>query len=381
MKPTRGQSHCWVALAVLFCGSMRPIFSQTKFSPADFESLSKRAAEARDSDHLDQAVSLYKQALVIRPKWAEGWWSLGTLEYDRNRYAPAARAFRQLIPLAPTDGTARVMLGLCEFELGQDEAALKHIEEGRSLGIANNSQLRRVMLFHEGVLLLRAGKYKIAQSSFDSLCKEGAQTDETLSSLGLSVLRISPKDAPPQNSPGGQLILRVGHAACLTTQKKFDEARLEYAELLKEYPDYPNLHYALGVSYVAANDTAAAVEEFKQEILNHPGNVNARLEIAATLYISDSAAALPYAEEAVKLAPSSAFAHYLLGLLLLDTDDYLKAIPDLEIAAKAFPHDPKVFFALGSAYSRAGRAPDAARARATFQRLNQQPSGNAKPAY
>ena len=74
----------------------------------------------------------------------------------------------------------------------------------------------------------------------------------------------------------------------------------------------------------------------------------------------DSAAALPYAQEAVKL-------------------DQM-AIPDLEISAKAFPHDAKVFFALGSAYSRAGRKEEAARARATFQRLNQQSSEEAKPA-
>jgi Flp pilus assembly protein TadD len=66
--------------------------------------------------------------------------------------------------------------------------------------------------------------------------------------------------------------------------------------------------------------------------------------------------------------------------LLLDADDYQKAIPNLEIAAEAFPHDAKVFFALGSAYSRAGRKEEAARARATFQRLNQQPAENAKPA-
>jgi predicted Zn-dependent protease len=82
----------------------------------------------------------------------------------------------------------------------------------------------------------------------------------------------------------------------------------------------------------------------------------------------------------VKLDPHSAFAYYPLGLLLFDTDDYQKAIPDLEIDAKAFPHDAKVFFALGSAYSRKGRKEEAARARATFQRLNQQSSEEAKQA-
>ena len=128
-----------------------------------FDSLSKRAAEARDADHLDDAVALYKKALALHPKWPEGWWSLGTIEYDRNNYAAAARAFRLLLPLAPKDGTAHVMLGLCEFELHQDSAALKHLQEGKELGVSTNPQLRMVTLYHEGLLLLRAGQFKAAQ--------------------------------------------------------------------------------------------------------------------------------------------------------------------------------------------------------------------------
>ena len=49
---------------------------------ATFSQLSKKAAEARDADRLVDAVALYKKALVLRPKWEDGWWSLGTLEYE-----------------------------------------------------------------------------------------------------------------------------------------------------------------------------------------------------------------------------------------------------------------------------------------------------------
>jgi predicted Zn-dependent protease len=58
-------------------------------------------------------------------------------------------------------------------------------------------------------------------------------------------------------------------------------------------------------------------------------------------------------------------------LLLLDVDKYQEAIPQLEIARKSFSSDPKVYFALGSAYARAGRKEDAARARTRFERLSQ----------
>src|ERR1700739_623451 len=124
---------------LLLCHSA---FPQSKPATESFDSLAKRAAEARDSNRLDEAVTLYKKALALHPKWPEGWWSLGTLEYDRNNYTSAASAFRQLLPLAPKDGTAHAMLGLCEFELGQDAAALKHLEQAKTLDISTNPQLR-----------------------------------------------------------------------------------------------------------------------------------------------------------------------------------------------------------------------------------------------
>jgi predicted Zn-dependent protease len=56
-----------------------------------------------------------------------------------------------------------------------------------------------------------------------------------------------------------------------------------------------------------------------------------------------------------------------------------RAIPELEGAEKVFHRDPRVYFALGSAYSRVGRKQDAARARATFERLSKE-TEKSKPA-
>jgi tetratricopeptide (TPR) repeat protein len=358
--------------------SARP---QKPLIPADFETLANQAAIARDSNNLDDAVRLYKKALALRPKWTEGWWSLGTLEYDRNNYAEAAQAFHRLIPLAPKDGTAHVMLGLCEFEQGRDDAALQDIQAGRRLGLSNNEQLHDVTLYHEGILLLRRARFKIAQETFGSLCKEGVSNNQLMDGMGLAVMRILPKDAPPQGPPGATVVRRVGHAACRSAQRKFDEALAEYTALLNEYPEYPNLHYAAGLCYVDANDVVAAVGQFKQELQLDPQNLAANLEIASALYKVDSGAALEYALEAVRLKPQLPFPHYLLGLLYLDTGDHLEAIPELEIAARAFPKDARVFFALNTAYARAGRKQDAAKARASFERLNQESNPEAKPSY
>jgi len=357
-----------------------PLAAQAPNSPArNFAVLSAKADAARDANQLNDAVDLYKRALRLRPNWTEGWWSLGTIRYDQDDFAEAAQAFRKVVALDAKHGTARVMLGLCEFELGLDDSALKHIEAGEKIGIAKDPQLRDVVLYHEGVLLQRKAKFEAAQETLGQLCLTGNQEARVTETLGLVALRLSGNATPGEGSPDLEVIQQAGHATCLMAQKKYDEARQEYDALTKEHPQYPYIHYAYGKLLVEINETAAAVEEFKEEIKNQPEDIVSRLQIAAATYKTASATGLPYAEQAVKLDPQSPFAHYLYGLLLLDTDDYRRAILELEIAKRAFPRDAKVYFALGSAYSRAGREQDAARARAAFARLSKEAGTESNP--
>ena len=98
-------------------------------------------------------------------------------------------------------------------------------------------------------------------------------------------------------------------------------------------------------------------------------HVRARMQIAASYYRADSAKGLPFAQEVVTIEPDYPFGHYLLGLLYLDTRDVPHAIRELETAARMVPTEPQFQYSLASAYSRAGRTDDAARARAAFTRL------------
>lgn len=330
-----------------------------------------QADAARKAGELDKAVRLYHRALALRPQWTDGWWSLGTIEYDQNKYADAARAFAKVKALKPKAGTPRVMLGLCEFELGQDANALQDLQDGEKFGILDDPQLWRVMIYHEGVLLRRAAKFEDAQKAFDRLCSRDIEEPQVVQQLGMTALRQPGKDGLASASTGAEVVSAVGYAECAAAQQKVVEARQSYRELVARYPQYPNIHYAYGRFLISINDTTGAVDQFKQEIQNQPDHVFARLEIAAVEYSFDSKAALPYAQQAERLNPRLPLTHLYLGLLLLDTGDYLRAIPELEIARKAFPTEPHVYFALGNAYARAGRKEDAARARAKFLSLNQ----------
>ena len=357
-------------IAFVLCDRLAPGAQTRQSGTSDFAVLSAEANAARDGNRLDEAIAFYEKALALRPGWTEGWWSLGTIQYDQSAYGEAARAFEKLIELDPKAGTAKVMLGLCEFDLGSDASALKHIEDGKNLGIAKDPQLRQVVLYHEGVLLQRKASFEGAREALEALCRDGVQTDGLTQELGMVALRIQGKPSAT-DATDAKIVTGLGRASCLAAQGKFDEARQDYGDLVRTYPEYPNIHYAYGKFLLQTHDTTAAVEEFKREIGNNPNHVFARLEIAAVRYRVDSAAGLPYAEEAVKLDPQLPFAHYLFALLLLDTKSYERAIPELEIARRAFPQEAQVYFALGSAYAHTGRKQEAARARAIFVRLNQ----------
>jgi tetratricopeptide (TPR) repeat protein len=350
----------------LFPDSASP---QTKYPSAKFAALSKQAEEARDSDRLEEATALYTKALALQPRWVEGWWSLGTIEYDRDHYAKAALDFEKVIALDSSNGTAHAMLGLCQFELGKDEPALKNLLAAERLGVTKDERLRNVALYHMGILQLRAKKFGDAKETLGHLAVDRVRTKELTVGLGLAALLLTPREAPPEGTPGADVVERAGEAEVLLDSNEFDQAKQKYAQLTSEFPDYPNLHFAFGRLLLETHDTDQAIAEFQRELQRDPKNVNSMLEIAAVLRMTDPRGALNYAIDAAKLAPQLPFAHYLLGLLRFDTGDPAAAVPELEIAQKAFPQEAEVYFSLGNAYGRVGRKADAAKARAEFARL------------
>jgi len=358
------------------CSSARAQKTETKprasaARSTRFETLRKSADEARDAGRLDEATKLYHRALAANPKWTEGWWSLGTLQYDSDRYAEAELAFEKVLALDPKHGTARAMLGLCEFELGQTDRALKHIQESEKLGVLEDQQLRDVVMYHEGVLLQRAGKFEAAKAALSSLCLGGLRSGELASTFGMTALRMRDTAPPPSSTEAGQVVQHVGRAACLSGAKEYDAAKAEFERVLAGAPHFPLVHYAYGRMLQDARDHDGAIKEFEAEIAEQPKSVLPRLRIAAAEYKWNPQDGLKFAEEAVKLQPELPLAHYLLGLLLLETGDYQRAIPELEAARKAFPQETKIDISLANAYAQVGRTQDAARARAEFARKKQ----------
>jgi predicted Zn-dependent protease len=202
------------------------------------------------------------------------------------------------------------------------------------------------------------------------LVVQGVNSEDLDIALGLAVLLIDPKTAPPDASPDRQIVLRAGRAEHLSLLKKYDEAKRAYADLAQEFPDFRNVHYAFGRYFLAVREPESAAPQFQEEIKHNPTHIRARMQIAAIKYRVDSPSGVPYAAEVVKLDPAYPFGHYMLGLLYFDSGDTERAIPQLETAVRMVPTEAQFYFALGTAYAKAGRKADAARVRATFRKLD-----------
>jgi tetratricopeptide (TPR) repeat protein len=338
---------------------------------AEFNNLVKLANQAREAEQLDQALALYHQALQIEPTWAEGWWYVGTILYEKDRYLEARDAFRYLVSLEPKNAPASAMLGLCEFQARDYERALINLQRARILGLPQgNPQLVSVVRYHAAILMTRFEQFEVGFDILREFAREGNESPTVIEAFGLNILRMPflPFEAPPDKR---ELVLMAGRAAYNMAARRPVEARKAFEQLIARYPQTPGVHYAFGL-FLLNGEADAAIEEFQRELKISPSHAPAMLQIAFE-YIKrgDYKAGLPYAEKAVQIAPKLFPGRNALGRILLEMGEVDRAIKELEAGVELAPDSPEMHFALARAYARAGRKEDAARERAIFTKLDQ----------
>ena len=346
--------------------------------PAGFEQISRAAATAREQERTDEAITLYRRAVRVRPSWSEGWWYLGTLLYDRDSYPDARDALRRLVSLDPKSGPGFALLGLSEYQTREYQQALADLNTARSLGTGDDLQMKRVVQYHSVILLTRFEEYESALRVLERLVRTGQIGPDIINAAGLAGLRkpILPDGIPPADK---DLVEHAGRAVCAMAERRSADAQRFFDELVAAYPKALNVHY-LYASFLLGSDPDAALREFENELALDPKHVQALVNIALEYEKrGDIDKALPYARRAVDAAPDFFAARGVLGRLLTDTDEIDKGIHELEIARKQAPDSPQVRFALASAYSKAGRKADAAREREEFRRLKQLGEARTEP--
>ena len=114
----------------------------------------------RESGDLDKAVEAYKEALRLRPDYADAHLNLGDLYGDSGKYSLALASLRRVERLRPDD--IRVYLGLGVVYLGQDSLRLAQDQFSRALELDKRSAEAQYGL---ATSYLRQGKVEEALKS------------------------------------------------------------------------------------------------------------------------------------------------------------------------------------------------------------------------
>jgi tetratricopeptide (TPR) repeat protein len=344
------------------------MLAQAPAAGPSFAELSRKADAARDANRLDEAATLYRKALKLKPDWADGWWAAGSIAYDQDKFAECAPAFRRLAALNPDSAAAWTMAGLCEYRLRQFDTALSSLERVEQLGFQENTELSRSARLHLAILLTRAGAFERAITLLTELTRIDKKTPDIVMIAGIAGLR---KAWLPSQVPEGDRdkVIKLGDAMGAAMEQDNKVANEKFEVALQDYPSDANIHFLYG-SFVRLQDLNHGIEEIKKAIELDPAHVPALVGLAM-IYLKNGEpeTARGYAERAVKAAPNDFASHIALGRAMLDLDDAAGAARELEIATRLAPGSPDAHFSLASAYSRLGRKEDAEREQEQFKRL------------
>ena len=337
--------------------------------PKTFETIAKAADQAREADRLNEAIDLYSKAVRLRPAWADGWWWLGSIFYEQDRFSEAEGPFRRYIALSPKPAPAYAFLALCEYETQDYAAARHHFELWSKAGSPRNDALRDVAGYHWALLLTREGRFNEALLLLAAKAQKLGAAPALTEPMGLASLRMAflPENYPQQHR---EAVWLAGMAAYYCLKSDFPRSD-DFAErLLQHYGQEPNVHYFRGTLLRFQQKLDPAAEEFQKELQISPGHAPALTEWAvARVEVGRPAEALTPARRAVELDPQSARAHYVLGQALLETGSYQESAHELEIAKRLAPESSRIRFALSNAYKRLGRQQDSKREQAAFLAL------------
>jgi tetratricopeptide (TPR) repeat protein len=200
-------------------------------TPQSAELLNNLGALLRDTERLEEALTMLRRAVALRPGFASAQLNLGLALEDAGDEVGAMEAYRRVIEIAEGEPTSRINLGL--LLLGQGQTAQALVELRRALPLAEE----RADLAALGSGLRRAG-------------------DPAMAIRALSAA-IDAEDTPAP--PGLRAELALAHFAA----EHRDEAESMLRALIASEPDFATAHYLLANALAAREAWREAAAEYE----------------------------------------------------------------------------------------------------------------------
>jgi tetratricopeptide (TPR) repeat protein len=367
-----------VILLIFFEGA---IWSQSIDKPLA-ERYAQEGQEALAAGQYTEAQAAYENLRQLEPGVAEIHANLGLIYFQERKFDQAVSSLRQALRLKPSLTKTDSILAISLSELGHFSDAVPGLERG--FRRPSDPEIRRMC----GLQLQRA--------------YSGTKQDQKAVEVTFELNRLYPND-PEVLYHSGKIF---GNSAFLSMQKlaqvapssvwrhqalaeayesqgSYDAAIGEYRQVLTHVPTRIGIHYRLGRTLLSrsrqatsAEDAAAALKEFQQELDLDPSNASAAYEIAeADRNAGQLEEAQKFFELALKYYPEFEEAHLGLGAALTSLQKPAEALPHLQKAISLNSQNEVGWYRLSQVQGMLGNTVERQRAFTEFQSLRSEKSG------
>jgi tetratricopeptide (TPR) repeat protein len=216
----------------------------------------------------DQAIDHYKQAVALRPDYAEAHYNLGRLLVEQGQFDDAIAHYERAAAINPADAEAQNNLGVTLFGMGRADDAIAHYQ--KALEIRPD--------YAEASCNLASAL--IAKGDFDGAI---ARYTACLTAM------------PDQEEA------RYNLASALLRKGRTGEAIIQFQKVLQVHPESADAHANLGSAWLAKGRVRDAMAEYTKALQISPENL-AALSNLAWLLATSADSSVRNGSEAVRLA-------------------------------------------------------------------------------
>jgi tetratricopeptide (TPR) repeat protein len=216
----------------------------------------------------DQAIDHYRQAVALRPDYAEAHYNLGRLLVEHGQLTDAIVHYQRAAAINPADAEAQNNLGVTLFGIGRIDDAISHYQKALDIRPA----------------------YAEASCNLANALIAKDDLEGAIARYKVCLAAIPDQEEAQYNLAGA--LLRQGRT---------DEAIVEYQKVLQSHPESADAHANLGIGWLSKGRPQDAKNEYTKALQISPENLPALSNLAWLLATSPDPN-LRNGSEAVQLA-------------------------------------------------------------------------------
>ena len=251
------------------------------------------------------AIDNYKQALKIKPDYAEAYNNMGAALMGKGDPDAAIRSYKKALKIKPEYCESHNNLGNALMEKGDPDAAIVSYKEALEI----------------------KPEYAEAHNNLGNALKKKEDPDAAIVSYK-KALKIKPEYAEAHYNIGAVLMGKGDPDAAINSYKK----------ALKIKPEYAEAHYNIGAALKGKGDLDAAIVNYKKALNIKPEYAEAHNNMGnALMEKSHLDAAINSFKKALQIRPDNAETYKNMGAALMDRGDPDAAISSYKKALEIRP--------------------------------------------